>query len=93
MQIMAYGDLTYFGASRAAKCLFPEIGAPIQNCVFRICGLTLTTSSHRYPSRTAQKCVKDGCEWRKYTEWVLKKKEGKLEEGGRGLISGVTDTF
>lgn len=42
---MAYGELTYFGASRAAKCLFPEIGALIQKCVFDICGHTLTNSS------------------------------------------------
>lgn len=45
MQIMAYGDLTYFGASRAANCLFPEIGDPIRKCVFDICGHTLTTAS------------------------------------------------
>lgn len=42
---MAYGDLTYFGASRAANCLFPEIGAPIQECVFDVRAHTLTTSS------------------------------------------------
>lgn len=61
---MAYGDLTYFGASRAANGLFSEIGAPIQKCVFDICGHTLISSLQptQKSLQNYSKCIKDGLE-------------------------------
>lgn len=58
---MAYGDLTHFRASRAANCLLPEIGAPLQECVFDTWGHSKNLhSKHKCPSTTAPTCTNMG---------------------------------
>lgn len=61
---MAYGDLTYFRASRAANHLFPEIGAPIQKCVFDTWthGSKPLHSEHRCLFRAAKNVKRHGLE-------------------------------